>query len=71
MQVLLLIYLRSGTEATFNNDVLNGIINQAYVYWNVSESATLMVVGTLLGYEVIATTNFNYRVLTCSRHSLT
>ncbi|KAG1654434.1 putative ammonium transporter [Nymphon striatum] len=54
-----------GTEATFNNDVLNGVINQAYVYWNVSEKTTLTIgrFNTFLGYEVIAPQgNFNYSV---------
>ena len=60
-----LVYGPRGTEATFNNDVLNGIINQAYVYWNVSESTTLTIGrwNTFLGYEVIAPqANFNYSV---------
>lgn len=60
-----LVFGPRGTEATFNNDVLNGIINQAYVYWNVSESTTLTMgrFNTFLGYEVIAPqANFNYSV---------
>ncbi|WP_298501551.1 outer membrane beta-barrel protein [uncultured Maribacter sp.] len=60
-----LVFGPRGTEATFNNDVLNGIINQAYVYWNVSEKTTLTIgrFNTFLGYEVIAPQgNFNYSV---------
>lgn len=60
-----LVYGPRGTEATFNNDVLNGIINQAYVYWNVSDKTTLTIgrFNTFLGYEVIAPqSNFNYSV---------
>lgn len=60
-----LVFGPRGTEATFNNDVLNGVINQAYVYWNVSEKTTLTIgrFNTFLGYEVIAPQgNFNYSV---------
>ena len=60
-----LVFGPRGTEATFNNDVLNGIINQAYAYWNVSEKTTLTVgrFNTWVGYEVIApAANFNYSV---------
>ncbi|WP_350290717.1 outer membrane beta-barrel protein [uncultured Croceitalea sp.] len=60
-----LVFGPRGTEATFENDVLNGIINQAYAYWNVSEGTTLTVgrFNTFLGYEVIApAANFNYSV---------
>ncbi len=60
-----LVFGPRGTEATFNNDVLNGIINQAYVYWNVSDKTTLTIgrFNTFLGYEVIAPqANFNYSV---------
>ncbi len=60
-----LVFGPRGTEATFNNDVLNGIINQAYIYWNVTESTTLTMgrFNTFLGYEVIAPqANFNYSV---------
>lgn len=52
-----------GSGATFNTDILNGIINQAYVYWNVSKNTTLTAgrFNTFLGYEVIApAANFNY-----------
>ncbi|WP_439152252.1 outer membrane beta-barrel protein [Winogradskyella sp.] len=52
-----------GEGATFNSDIVDGIINQAYVYWNVSENTTLTFgrFNTFLGYEVIApAANFNY-----------
>lgn len=52
-----------GAGATFNSDIVNGIVNQAYVYWNVSEKVTLTMgrFNTFLGYEVIAPqANFNY-----------
>lgn len=60
-----LVFGPRGTEATFNNDVLNGIINQAYAYWNVSDKTTLTIgrFNTWVGYEVIApAANFNYSV---------
>ena len=60
-----LVFGPRGTEATFENDVLNGIINQAYAYWNVSESTTLTIgrFNTWVGYEVISPgANFNYSV---------
>ncbi|NNC48981.1 MAG: porin [Flaviramulus sp.] len=52
-----------GAGATFNTDIVDGIVNQAYVYWNVSEGTTLTMgrFNTFLGYEVIApAANFNY-----------
>lgn len=52
-----------GAGATFNSDIIDGIVNQAYVYWNVSEGTTLTMgrFNTFLGYEVIApAANFNY-----------
>ncbi len=52
-----------GASATFSNDIVDGIVNQAYVYWNVSESTTLTFGrwNTFLGYEVISpAANFNY-----------
>jgi hypothetical protein len=52
-----------GAGATFNTDIVDGIINQAYVYYNISESTTLTFgrFNTFLGYEVIApAANFNY-----------
>jgi len=52
-----------GAGATFSSDIVDGIVNQAYAYWNVSESTTLTFGrwNTFLGYEVIApAANFNY-----------
>jgi len=52
-----------GEGATFNSDIVDGIVNQAYAYWNVSENTTLTFGrwNTFLGYEVIApAANFNY-----------
>jgi hypothetical protein len=52
-----------GAGATFNSDIIDGIVNQAYVYWNVSEGTTLTFgrFNTFLGYEVISpVANFNY-----------
>jgi hypothetical protein len=52
-----------GAGATFNTDIVDGIVNQAYVYWNVSDKTTLTFGrwNTFLGYEVIAPAgNFNY-----------
>ncbi|MHA7942075.1 outer membrane beta-barrel protein [Formosa sp. 3Alg 14/1] len=52
-----------GGAATFNSDIIDGIVNQAYVYWNVSDKTTLTFgrFNTFLGYEVIApAANFNY-----------
>jgi len=52
-----------GAGATFSSDIVDGIVNQAYAYWNVSESTTLTVGrwNTFLGYEVISpAANFNY-----------
>ncbi|WP_397364090.1 outer membrane beta-barrel protein [Olleya sp. R77988] len=52
-----------GAGATFSNDIVDGIVNQAYAYWNVSEKTTLTMgrFNTFLGYEVIApAANFNY-----------
>ena len=52
-----------GAGATFNSDIVNGIVNQAYAYLNVSESTTFTIgrFNTFLGYEVIApAANFNY-----------
>ncbi|MBD0824733.1 outer membrane beta-barrel protein [Aestuariibaculum marinum] len=52
-----------GAGATFASDIVDGIVNQAYVYWNVSDKTTLTFGrwNTFLGYEVIApAANFNY-----------
>ena len=45
-----------GAGATFNTDIVDGIVNQAYVYWNVSDKTTLTFGrwNTFLGYEVLA-----------------
>lgn len=57
-----------GEDATFNSPLLrpggsSNIINQLYVYWNVSETIqfTFGNFNTFLGYEVISpVSNFNY-----------
>lgn len=61
-----LVFGPRGTEATFNSPQVSNtadIINQLYVYWNVSDKVTLTLgnFNTFLGYEVIApAANFNY-----------
>ncbi len=66
-----LVFGPRGSDATFNSpQYLNSagggtgeIINQLYVYWNVSEDVTLTFgnFNTFLGYEVISpAANFNY-----------
>lgn len=61
-----LVFGPRGTDAVFNSpqvSLTGNIINQLYVYWNVSESVTLTLgnFNTFLGYEVIApAANFNY-----------
>ena len=55
-----------GTDAIFASPMYSNtgdIVNQLYVYWNVSESVTLTMgnFNTFLGYEVISpAANFNY-----------
>ena len=52
-----------GASATFKSDIVDGIVNQAYVYYNVSDKTTLTMgrFNTFLGYEVISpVANFNY-----------
>lgn len=52
-----------GAGATFSDNIVDGIVNQAYAYWNVSEGTTLTFGrwNTFLGYEVISPVgNFNY-----------
>ncbi len=52
-----------GEEAVFGSDGSANIINQLYMYWNVSEKITLTMgnFNTFLGYEVISPTgNYNY-----------
>jgi hypothetical protein len=59
-----LVFGPRGEEAVFGSPVgSSNIINQLYVYWNVSETITLTFgnFNTFLGYEVISPTgNFNY-----------
>lgn len=52
-----------GQEAVFGSTTNSNIINQLYVYWNVSDAVTLTFgnFNTFLGYEVISPSgNFNY-----------
>lgn len=61
-----LVFGPRGTDAIFASPMYSAtgnIVNQLYVYWNVSESVTLTFgnFNTFLGYEVISPTgNFNY-----------
>ncbi len=58
-----LVFGPRGEDAVFNDIGSTNIINQLYVYWNVSESVTLTLgnFNTFLGYEVISpVANFNY-----------
>ena len=64
-----LVFGPRGSDAVFASPYYNeaagtaNIINQLYVYWNVSEAVTLTLgnFNTFLGYEVISPTgNFNY-----------
>ena len=61
-----LVFGPRGTDAVFNSPQVSAtgdIINQLYVYWNVSDKVTLTLgnFNTFLGYEVIApAANFNY-----------
>lgn len=58
-----LVYGPRGTDAVFNSEGSASIVNQLYVYWNVSEKVKLTFgnFNTYLGYEVISPTgNFNY-----------
>ncbi len=52
-----------GEEAVFGSLPSSNIVNQLYVYWNVSDALTLTLgnFNTFLGYEVISPVdNFNY-----------
>lgn len=52
-----------GAGATFSSDILDGIVNQAYVYYKLTDKTTLTLGrwNTFIGYEVIApAANFNY-----------
>jgi hypothetical protein len=61
-----LVFGPRGTDAVFASPMYSAsgnIVNQLYVYWNVSESVTLTFGNwnTFLGYEVISpASNFNY-----------
>ena len=58
-----LVYGPRGEEAVFNSMGNSSIVNQLYVYWNVSDKVTLTFGNwnTFLGYEVISpAANFNY-----------
>src|SRR5690606_16865712 len=61
-----LVFGRRGTDAIFASPLYSAtgnIVNQLYVYWNVSESVKLTFgnFNTFLGYEVISpVANFNY-----------
>ncbi len=65
-----LVFGPRGEDAVFGSPLYSGgmagssqIINQLYVYWNVSDKVTLTLgnFNTFLGYEVISpTANFNY-----------
>lgn len=58
-----LVFGPRGEEAVFESSPSNNIVNQLYVYWNVSDAVTLTFgnFNTFLGYEVISPVgNFNY-----------
>ena len=58
-----LVYGPRGADAVFNSTGSSSIVNQLYVYYNVSDSFTLTLgnFNTFLGYEVISPVgNFNY-----------
>ena len=58
-----LVFGPRGEDAVFLSGPSSNIVNQLYVYWNVSEKVTLTFGNwnTFLGYEVISpTANFNY-----------
>jgi hypothetical protein len=58
-----LVYGPRGADAVFNSVGSSNIVNQLYVYYNVSDSFTLTLgnFNTFLGYEVISpAANFNY-----------
>ncbi len=58
-----LVFGPRGEEAVFNSLTSSNIVNQLYVYWNVSEKVKLTLgnFNTFLGYEVISpVANFNY-----------
>ena len=58
-----LVYGPRGADAVFNSVGSSNLVNQLYVYYNVSDSFTLTLgnFNTFLGYEVISpAANFNY-----------
>ena len=58
-----LVYGPRGADAVFESSPSANIVNQLYVYWNVSDKLTLTLgnFNTFLGYEVISPVgNFNY-----------
>lgn len=58
-----LVFGPRGEDAVFVSGPSTNIVNQLYVYWNVSDAVTLTFgnFNTFLGYEVISpTANFNY-----------
>lgn len=58
-----LVFGPRGEDAVFNSFGSPAIVNQLYMYWNVSEKTTLTFgnFNTFLGYEVISpAANFNY-----------
>ncbi|WP_109097711.1 porin [Aquimarina sp. AU58] len=58
-----LVFGSRGEDAVFNSDDSAQIINQLFVYWNVTKSIKLTFgnFNTFIGYEVISPTgNFNY-----------
>ena len=58
-----LVFGPRGEDAVFNDTGATSIVNQLYVYWNVSDKVTLTLgnFNTFLGYEVISPVgNFNY-----------
>ncbi len=58
-----LVFGPRGEDAVFNDIGSTNVVNQLYVYWNVSDKVTLTLgnFNTFLGYEVISpVANFNY-----------
>ncbi|MCR9251069.1 MAG: porin [bacterium] len=58
-----LVFGPRGVDAVFASAAPLNIVNQLYVYWNVSDNVTLTMgnFNTFLGYEVISpSSNFNY-----------
>lgn len=61
--VIDLVFGPRGADAVFGSEPSANIVNQLYVYWNVSDKLTLTLgnFNTFLGYEVISpVANFNY-----------